>query len=120
MISEKIKALRNARNWTTRQLAKKAGISHGMITNYEKGKAQPRERVLSKIADAFELPISEFSEGSTFSVGIPLDAKDFENKLKKALTLDSNSKAIIGAIIDKCLETQSIKNSIIQWAQNQK
>lgn len=58
-IGEKIKEIRLAKGMKQSDLAEKAGISRVAIGNYERGDRQPNIDILSKIATALDLDISD-------------------------------------------------------------
>lgn len=59
MLGNKIKKLRIAKGMSQDELAKKSGISRVAIGNYERGDRVPKIDVLSKIAVALEVSLSE-------------------------------------------------------------
>lgn len=61
-IGQKIKALRKDRGWSQGDLAEKVGIKAQNISRYEKGHVLPREATLSIFAEAFNVPLSEFTD----------------------------------------------------------
>ncbi len=64
-VGQKIKALRKDRGWSQGELAEKVGIKAQNISRYEKGHVSPREATLAIFADAFGVPLSEFTESLT-------------------------------------------------------
>lgn len=70
-IGEKIKAIRKSKGISQKELAEKLGVSQANFSQYEARKRNAKIGTLQKIADALEVPLSEF---------IPLDIQ--ENKLK--------------------------------------
>ena len=55
MLSESIKALRQAHNWTQVDLAKKLNVSKQSVSNWENDNIQPSIEQLVKIADVFSV-----------------------------------------------------------------
>lgn len=54
----KLKSLRELRNWSQEELAKRLGVSRSKIGNYEQGTREPKFEDLEAIADIFNCPIS--------------------------------------------------------------
>lgn len=64
-VGQKIKVLRKDRGWSQGELADKVGIKAQNISRYEKGHVSPRESTLAIFAEAFDVPLSEFTESLT-------------------------------------------------------
>ena len=54
-IGDRIKELREAKNWTQDDLADAAGIHRVTIAKYEAGKVEPKSTSLSRLATALEV-----------------------------------------------------------------
>lgn len=63
-IGEKIKTLRKERKLTQKELAHKIGVTASTITKYEIGQLEPNLEVLNKIADIFNISISDLIDNS--------------------------------------------------------
>jgi len=59
ILAKKIKLLRATRGWSQETLAELCGFSRSYITNIESGKHNLSLDNLERIAEAFEVPISE-------------------------------------------------------------
>lgn len=57
--SENLKKLREARNFTTEEVASKIDVTEKTYINYEEGKSMPKIDVIIKIADLFEILLDE-------------------------------------------------------------
>lgn len=55
MLSDRIYELRNFKNWTQVQLAKKLSVSKQTISNWENNNIQPSVEMLVKIAELFSV-----------------------------------------------------------------
>ncbi|HLX10855.1 MAG TPA: helix-turn-helix transcriptional regulator [Thermoanaerobaculia bacterium] len=53
-LGEMIKFLRNRRGWMQKELAKRAGLTKGMVSGYETGKKTPTLQSLTRIAEALQ------------------------------------------------------------------
>ena len=63
-ISLKIKMERIKRGWSQEQLGELAGISNTSIGAIERGQSIPSTLTLAKIANAFEISVSELTDFS--------------------------------------------------------
>lgn len=62
-LAEFIKKKREEKNWSMRELAEKAGVSHSEIARMEKGeRTNPSASMLRAIATALHIPITELLE----------------------------------------------------------
>ena len=57
-----LRELRIERLWTQRQLAARAGVSHGTIVSAETGQRLPRLLTMRRIADALGIDWAEVAE----------------------------------------------------------
>jgi transcriptional regulator with XRE-family HTH domain len=64
LLSEKVKSLRKKQGWTLEMLSAASGVSRSMLSQIERGKANPTLAVACKIARAFSIPIGELVEES--------------------------------------------------------
>jgi len=63
-VGERLRTLREMYGMSQRALAKKAGVTNGIISMIEKNRNSPSLATLKKILDAIPIPLSEFfSEG---------------------------------------------------------
>jgi transcriptional regulator with XRE-family HTH domain len=69
-VGRRIRAERRARDWTVDQVAEKAGVSKGLLSQLERGLGNPSIGNLHKIAESLDLPLSQlFLDGTP--VGAP-------------------------------------------------
>lgn len=61
-LGEKIKSARLDKGLTQKQLGELCGMADSAIRRYELGGANPKIETLRRIADALEVPLSEFSD----------------------------------------------------------
>lgn len=84
---EHLRELREGHGVSLRKFARKLGISAPFLVDLEKDRRKPKPRLLQKIADELDIPISTFEE---FSPGLPKAVREWaENEpvLGKALKL---------------------------------
>jgi transcriptional regulator with XRE-family HTH domain len=60
LIAARLKSLRGAAGLSLERLSKLSGVSRGMLSQIELGRSVPTITVLSRIAVAFELPVTAF------------------------------------------------------------
>lgn len=78
-VGNNIRKLRNSEGLTLEQLASALGIKRNMLSNYELGKSSISVKLLSKIADYFDVGLDEITETSTKTNF----QEDFKNKSVK-------------------------------------
>jgi transcriptional regulator with XRE-family HTH domain len=65
-VGERLRTLREKNGMSQRALAKKAGVTNGIISMIEKNRNSPSLGTLKKILDAIPIPLAEFfTEGTT-------------------------------------------------------
>lgn len=110
-LGNKLKDLRISRNWTTRELAEKIGVSQGMIPRYESGEATPRHDVVTKLAEVFDVSLNDLLEIKPVSItGLPFDAKRFEHSITDLRRLDERSKMLVQTLIEELVEMKKYKD----------
>ncbi|MEZ6093265.1 MAG: XRE family transcriptional regulator [Pirellulaceae bacterium] len=63
-VSSKIKELRQRRKWTLEHLARVSGVSRSMLSQVERGAANPTLAVAFRIAQAFDLSLGDLVKGA--------------------------------------------------------
>jgi transcriptional regulator with XRE-family HTH domain len=69
-IAHAVRRLRSARSWTLNELAARSGISRRLIVQIEQAQANPSIGTLLRLADAFEVALSELLPESTATAGV--------------------------------------------------
>ncbi|MCP4472651.1 MAG: helix-turn-helix transcriptional regulator [Gammaproteobacteria bacterium] len=62
MLSQRVKSLRKNHGWTLEKLSALSGVSRSMLSQIERGKANPTLEVTCRIARAFRISIGELVE----------------------------------------------------------
>ncbi len=78
-----IKIIRTARNFTQRDLAKKAGLSASYLSLLEKGKRDPNISVLETISQALHIPLTVLIIIAAEEHDLPELGKKLSDKLIK-------------------------------------
>ena len=63
-VCERIKMLRRRNGWTLEQLASSSGVSRSMLSQVERGAANPTLAVAFRIAKAFDVSLADLVEGA--------------------------------------------------------
>ena len=58
-VCERVKSLRGQRGWTLEQLSAASGVSRSMLSQIERGNANPTLAVAYRIAQAFEMTLAD-------------------------------------------------------------
>ena len=69
-LSERLKQLRTERGWSLDQLSSACGVSRSMLSQVERGSANPTLAVTVRIAESFGMNLSEFVESPEASRSI--------------------------------------------------
>jgi transcriptional regulator with XRE-family HTH domain len=59
LLADKVKQLRKKEHWTLEQLATASGVSRSMLSQIERGQANPTLAVTCRIAQAFQISLAE-------------------------------------------------------------
>lgn len=98
-IANKIIELRNSVDWSQSELARKSGVTSSAISQIEKGDRMPSLVVIRKLAEAFNVPVSELTGDSTSSSGA--EAQIFFRKFGDIKSLSEADQRMIQSIIKR-------------------
>jgi len=84
VLCERVTALRQASNFTLEQLAAASGVSRSMLSQIERGRANPTLAVTFRIAQAFGMSIGELVDDPTASANIEIIHGNDPNNLFRA------------------------------------
>jgi transcriptional regulator with XRE-family HTH domain len=62
-LAGRMKEMREGRRWSLREAAERTGVSKSMLSKIERGTASPTATVLGRLAEGFEMSISQFVGG---------------------------------------------------------
>jgi transcriptional regulator with XRE-family HTH domain len=62
-VGNRLRALRERKGWSLRQLSEKCGLSINAISRIERGENSPTITSLSRLAEALSIPITDFFSG---------------------------------------------------------
>lgn len=107
MIGDKLRSFRLAKNLTIRELADKVGVSHVMISSYENGKANPRPKVLQRIAEVFGVDKDDFTNSEPRAlIAKENDLSKYEKLYVECKSLDSATLSGLVIIMEKLVDRQ--------------
>jgi transcriptional regulator with XRE-family HTH domain len=69
-VCRRVKELRNDRGWSLEELSSRCGVSRSMLSQIERGQANPTLGVTLRISQAFGLSLAELVESPRFSSAI--------------------------------------------------
>lgn len=98
---ERLKQLREENNWSVRQLAKLAGVSHSAITYYEMGERNPKREALEAIADAFNVDMDYLLGNSDIRKMFPINLSLFGGSNDEESETEKKLLALYDKIEDK-------------------
>ncbi|HET6422830.1 MAG TPA: XRE family transcriptional regulator [Planctomycetaceae bacterium] len=75
-VSERVRTQRQQRGWSLEQLAATSGVSRSMLSQIERGEANPTLAVTCKIAQAFGMSLAEFVDVPGAGVAIHVVRSD--------------------------------------------
>ena len=100
-IADRIKQLRQERQWTQAELAEKIGIKQKQISAYERGVNSPSTDFLIKIADAFGVTLDFLAfavKGETAKLNI--QDRELLRKFEMVDSLSDEEKGLAKEILD--------------------
>ena len=103
MINEKIKLLREKKDWTQQELADKLGVSKSSVSQWENGMKEPRMGMIQKIADLFNVTKSFIIEEEVNDTPYDPDALEILDMLesnKELKMLFMKNKGVITMTIN--------------------
>lgn len=77
-VCERIRQLRKRHSWTLQQLASTSGVSRSMLSQVERGSANPTLSVAFRIAQAFGISLADLVDGATAEQGMDVIRKTEE------------------------------------------
>ena len=80
-VCERLRALRKKQAWTLEQLASLSGVSRSMLSQIERGSANPTLGVAFRIAQAFGLSLGDLVDSSSPTTRIDVIRADDQNYL---------------------------------------
>lgn len=80
-VCERLRALRKKQAWTLEQLASLSGVSRSMLSQIERGSANPTLGVAFRIAQAFGLSLGDLVDSSSPTARIDVIRSDDQNYL---------------------------------------
>lgn len=112
-IKDRIKQLRQEKNWSQTQLAQKINIHQKQISAYERGRNIPSTEVLIKFAEVFDVSLDYLAfeiEGQ--SVRVNIKDRELLKRCEEVDKLNSKDKGTIKEIMDSFILKNKFKRLI--------
>ena len=106
----RIRDLRTARKWSLESLAVRSGVSRSMLSEIERGRANPTLAVTLKIARAFEISLSDLVDTTIMPPLIEVVRADDQNSLYRQ-DQDCQIRTLSPLQLEKDVEFYEIKLS---------
>lgn len=114
-IKDRIKQLRQERNWSQAQLGNKMGIHQKQVSAYERGRNIPSTEVLMKIADIFDVSLDYLaSEAQGKPARVNIKDKELLRRLEDVDQLSDQDKGTIIEILDTFIMKNKFQSLAIQ------
>ena len=99
-IGRKIRELRKEKDWSQNELAKRARTRPHVISYYENDKSVPSVEGLTKLANAFGVPLDYLVNGSVSEkASAELQDRELLEFFKKVQSLDPSSKSAFKDVV---------------------
>lgn len=112
-MGQKIRKLRRERDWTQQELGKQAGINFRNLTRYEGGRLKPGLKVLSRLAEVFQVPLESLMESPPEAP--PSSLRD--PKLKRYIELLDEMNDENLQTVKNVIRARIVKNQVRQLGQ---
>jgi transcriptional regulator with XRE-family HTH domain len=113
LFGRRLKAAREAKEYTKDKLGKLVGIHHSQIGRYEKGEASPSAEVLKKLANALDASTDFLMNGTTSDLAAEsIQDKTLINQFNRVAELSEEDKKIVSALIDAFLFQQEMRQKL--------
>lgn len=107
-IASKIIELRESVGWSQSELARQTGVTSAAISQIEKGDRMPSLIVLRKLSDAFNVPLTEFTNDSpTLSAEVNKEAQVFFRKFGDIKNLSDADQEMIQSLVKRLKDNEN-------------
>lgn len=114
-IKDKIKQLRQEKNWSQAQLGMKMGIHQKQVSAYERGRNIPSTEVLMKIADIFDVSLDYMaSEAQGKPAKVNIKDKELLRRLEDIDKLSDKDKGTILEVLDTFIMKNRFQSLAVQ------
>ena len=114
-IKDRIKQLRQEKNWSQAQLGTKMNCHQKQISAYERGRNIPSTEVLMKIADIFDVSLDYLaSEAQGKPAKVNIKDKELLRRLEDIDRLSEKDKSTILEILDTFIIKNKFQNLAVQ------
>jgi transcriptional regulator with XRE-family HTH domain len=111
-IGQKLRKLRRERDWTQQELGKRAGINFRNLTHYEGGRLKPGLKILSRLAEVFQVPLESLMDSPPDA---PSTLKDPE--LRRYIEVLDEMNEDDRQTVKNVIQAMVVKNQVRQLGQ---
>lgn len=102
--NQKLKRLRQEKNWSQEKLAEKIGVKRLAIGNYESGQTKPSAETLQKIAEIFGVSIDYLlSDESKKHTEVEIKDKTFIEYISEIEQMSEEEKKFVKFFLDAAI-----------------
>jgi len=110
-IRDRIKQLRQERNWSQAQLGGKMGIHQKQVSAYERGRNIPSTEVLIKLADIFDVSLDYLAfEAEAKPAKVDIKDRELLRKFEEIDKLSDKDKGTVKEILDTFILKNKFQN----------
>lgn len=109
LIAKNIKRLRVVKKLSQKEICAESGVPQGQYSRIENGKVEPSVSTLEKLANVFEVNISDFFKNSQVEEELNLPLMQ---KIKMIDTLAKDEQQALFKIIDLALANKRMKDNL--------
>jgi transcriptional regulator with XRE-family HTH domain len=110
-IKDRIRQLRQEKNWSQTQLAQKMGIHQKQVSAYERGRNTPSTEVLIKLADIFDVSLDYLAfEAEDMPAKVDIKDRELLRKFEEIDKLSDKDKGTIKDILDTFILKNKFQN----------
>lgn len=109
LIARNIKRLRGLKNLSQKEICAGSGVPQGQFSRIENGKVEPSVSTLEKLANVFEVDISDFFKTNEVEKELNLPLMQ---KIKMIDTLAQDEQTALFKIIDLALANKRMKDNL--------
>ena len=100
MFSKRLKRLREEKEWSQGQLAKKIDVESQVISKYERGISCPPAKIMVRIAMAFNVSLDYLMTETKENQGDPINNPALQKRIAKLNELSEDDQSILISVMD--------------------
>lgn len=112
-MGQKIRKLRRERDWTQQELGERAGINFRNLTHYEGGRLKPGLKILSRLAEVFQVPLESLMESPPETTSSSLRDPELRRYVELLDGMNDEDRQTVKNVIQAMI----VKNQVRQLGQ---